>query len=51
MFCCALLCVHSGLAIILFRREEPLAVARVYLQFEIVIVPDHTHLLYSEEKV
>ena len=37
MFCCALLCVHSGFAIILFGREEPLAVSWVYLQFVIVV--------------
>ena len=46
VFCCALLCVHSGFAIILFGREEPLAVPCVYLQFVIEVVPGHTHLLY-----
>ena len=46
MFCCVLLCVHSGFAIILFGREEPLAVPCVYLQFVIEVVPGHTHLPY-----
>ena len=64
MFCCALLCVHSSISIILMgKREliallnlsswclvmvEPLflAVPRGCLQFVIVVVPDHTHLLF-----
>ena len=63
MFCCALLCVHSSIAVILVGRGLVdllglsswclvvvgrlfLAVPRVYLQFVIVVFPDHTHLLF-----
>ena len=42
MFCCYLLRAHSGFAIILFWREEPLAVPWVYLQFVVMVFPDHT---------
>ena len=62
MFCCALLCVHSSLPIISMGKRELvpllclsswclvivvcLAMPRVYLQFVIVVFPDHTHLLF-----
>ena len=64
MFCCALLYVHSSIAIILMGKRELiallnlsswclvmveslfLAVPRGYLQFVIVVFPDHTHLLF-----
>ena len=35
--------MHFGFAIILFGREEPLAVLWVYLQFVNVVFPCHTH--------
>ena len=66
MFCCALLYVHSSIAIILIgKRElvallylspwfllmiERLAVPRGCLQFVIVVFPDHTHLLFLMEQ-
>ena len=62
MFCCALLCVYSGFAIILMGKRELvaffsswclvnvvwlfLAVQRVCLQFVIVAFPDHAHLRF-----
>ena len=62
MSCCALLCVHSGIAIILIGMRELVALLslsywclmivvwpRVCLQFVIVVFPDHTHLLYFVE--
>ena len=38
MFCCTLLYVHSSIAIVM--------VERLFLQFVIVVFPDHTHLLF-----
>ena len=64
MFCCALLCVHSGFAIISMGMIELIAllclsswrlmivvwlfitIPWVYLQFVIVVFPDHNHLLF-----
>ena len=64
MFCCALLYVHSSIAIILMGKRELIAllnlsswclvmveqlflvVPRGGLQFVIVVLPDHTHLLF-----
>ena len=64
MFCCALLYVHSSIAIILMGKRELVAllnlsswclvvvgrlflpVPRGFLQFVIVVFPDHTHLLF-----
>ena len=61
MFCCALLYVHSSIAIILLGKRELIAlsswclvmVERLFLavprgcqQFVIVVFPDHTHLLF-----
>ena len=60
MNCCALHCVHSSFAIILMLVALLslsswcfmivvwlfLAVAWVCLQFVIVVLPDHTHLLF-----
>ena len=68
MFCCALLCVRSSIAIILMGKRELvallglsswclmmverlfLAVPQGWLQFVIVVFPDHTHLLFLELK-
>ena len=57
MFCCALLFVHSGVAVFLVGRGELvvllgvswwlfLAVPWVCLRFVIVVFPDYTHLLF-----
>ena len=64
MFCCTLLCVRSGIAIILMEKRELvallilsswclamvrrlfLAMPRGFLRFVIVVLPDHTHLLF-----
>ena len=64
MFCCTLLYVHSGIAVILVGRRELvallglsswclvvvgglfLAVPWGSLRFVIVVIPDHTHLLF-----
>ena len=57
MFCCTLLYVHSSIAIILMGKRELIAllnlsswclvmVERLFLQFVIVVFPDHTHLLF-----
>ena len=55
MFYCALLCVHSSIAIISLGKREIIALfclsvvwhfltmPRVCLQFVIVVFPDHTH--------
>ena len=66
MFCCTLLFVHSGIAIILMGKRElvallnlssrclvtverlVLAVPGGFLQFVIVVFPDHTHLLFLQ---
>ena len=61
MFCYALLCVHSSFAIILKRKRGLVALCSaainvlwlfltvpwVVLQPVIVVVPDHTHLLFA----
>ena len=55
MFCCMLLYVHSSVAIILMGKRELIALLNVsswclviveWLQFVIVVFPDHTHLLF-----
>ena len=64
MFCYALLCVYSSIAIILMGKRELvallnlsfwclvvverffLALPRGCLRFVIVVLPDHTHLLF-----
>ena len=59
MFCCAILCVHSSFAIIELVALLGLSswclvivvwlfltMPQVCLQFVIVVVPDHTHLLF-----
>ena len=68
MFCCALLCVHTSFAIILMGRRELVALIfplvsryrceallhgpRVCLQFVIVVLSYHTHILiFTEAKV
>ena len=58
MFCCALLFVHSSLAIMLCLSSGCLLIVGwlfptmpwVYLQFVIVVLPDHAHLLFSNDK-
>ena len=65
MFCCALLYVHSSIAIILMGQRELIAllnlsswcllmVEQLFLAvprgcLQFVIVPDHTHLLFFME--
>ena len=45
MFCCVLLCVqYCSFAIILMGKKE--LVDLLYLQFVIVVFPDHTQLLF-----
>ena len=57
MFCCALLFVHSGVAVVLVGRGELVALLGVSwwlflavpwgcLRFVIVVFPDYTHLLF-----
>ena len=57
MFCYTLLYVHSSIAIILMGKKELIAllnlsswclvmVEPLFLQFVIVVFPDHTHLLF-----
>ena len=60
MFCCKLLYVHSSFAIILMGKRELVTLlslsswclvivprsAMFWLQFVIVVFPDHTHLLF-----
>ena len=67
MFCCALLYVHSSIAIILMGKRELVAllnlsswclvmVERLFLAvllgcLRFVIFPDHTHLLFLNFKI
>ena len=56
MFCCTLLYVYSSIAIILMGKRELIALLNLsswclavpwgFLQFVIVVSPDHTHLLF-----
>ena len=61
MFCCALLYVHSSIAIILMEKRELVALLNLSswslvmvavplgcLQLVIVVFPDHTHLLFLQ---
>ena len=66
MFCCMLLYVHSSIAIILMGKRELIALlnlsswclvmverlfSRGSLQFVIVVLPDHTHLILLNRSI